>query len=55
MKHRLLGLKLFFSDSDSGGSSGLECLNSQIISWSDDEIQVQVPSGSGTGPVRIQS
>lgn len=46
--------KVFFSDSDSGGSSWLECLNSQIISWSNDEIQVQVPSGSGTGPVRIQ-
>lgn len=46
--------RVFFSDSDSGGSSWLECLNSQIISWSNDEIQVQVPSGSGTGSVRIQ-
>lgn len=46
--------RVFFSDSDSGGSSWLECLNSQIISWTNDEIQVQVPSGSGTGPVRLQ-
>ena len=54
MKHRQPGLRFSFHDSDSGGSSWLECLNSQIILWSNDEIQVQVPSGSGTGPVRIQ-
>ena len=46
---------IFFKAADDGGSSWIECLTSQIISWSDEIIKVQVPSDSGTGPVRIQT
>ena len=42
-----------FKDADSGGSRWKTCLKSQIVSWSDTEIKVEVPSDSGSGTFRI--
>lgn len=42
-----------FPDADSGGSRWKTCLKSQILSWSDTEIKVEVPSDSGSGTFRI--
>ena len=46
---------VYFFDADSGGSNWNEVLESQIISWSDTEILVEVPSRAGTGNVRIRT
>lgn len=45
---------VYFLNSNSGGSDLIECLRTHIVSWNDNEINVQVPSGAGTGPVRIR-
>lgn len=42
-----------FKDADSGGSRWKTCLKSQIVSWSDTEIKVEVPTDSGSGTFRI--
>ena len=42
-----------FRDADSGGSGWVPCLKTQVISWSDSEIKVQVPSDSGSGTIRL--
>lgn len=43
-----------FRDADSGGASFVNPLDSQIISWSDTQIEVEVPSEAGTGTIRVQ-
>ena len=42
-----------FKDADDGGTSKLAADGSQIVLWSDTEIQVQVPSVAGTGVVEV--
>lgn len=42
-----------FKNADNGGVGWIDCLKSQIVSWTDDKIQVKVPSDSGTGKFRI--
>ena len=42
-----------FKDSDSGGQTFVDALNSEIVSWKDDEIKVNIPSHAGTGTVRV--
>lgn len=42
-----------FKNSDSGGSSWKSCLKTQIVSWTDTQIRVEVPSDSGSGSIRI--
>ena len=42
-----------FSDANFGGSIYFDVLPSQIKSWSDTQILVEVPSRAGTGPVRL--
>jgi hypothetical protein len=42
-----------FRDANSGGSSYYTALGSQIISWSDTQILVEVPSRAGTGTFRV--
>lgn len=42
-----------FKNADSGGSQWQSCLKSQIISWTDTEIKVEVPSDSGSGTIRV--
>ncbi|MEP5338957.1 MAG: T9SS type A sorting domain-containing protein [Algibacter sp.] len=50
-----------FRDADLGGNDGfplfnpvyIDALDSQILTWNDNEITVQIPSGAGTGDVRV--
>ena len=46
--------KVSFSDADLGGEGAyIDALATQIVSWSDTEIVVEVPSGAGTGKIRV--
>ena len=45
---------VFFSNADDGGASFVSALDTQIMSWSDTQIQVEVPSNAGTGPIRVE-
>lgn len=42
-----------FASADDGGDSFVDALGSQVISWSDTTIQVEVPSDAGTGEIRV--
>jgi hypothetical protein len=42
-----------FRDANDGGASFYAALDSQIISWTPTQIQVEVPSRAGTGTIRI--
>jgi len=42
-----------FRNADDGGASFVSALASDIVSWSNTQIQVRVPSGAGTGVVRV--
>ncbi len=42
-----------FSDANDGGSTFYNGLASQIVSWSDTQIQVEVPDRAGTGQIRV--
>ncbi len=42
-----------FPNATSGGSSYTDALDSQIISWSDSQIQVEIPWQAGTGTIRV--
>ncbi|MGH1386618.1 BspA family leucine-rich repeat surface protein [Kordia sp.] len=44
-----------FRDSNTGGTTWLSALDSDIISWSSSQIQVKVISGASTGEVRVQN
>ncbi|PQV51695.1 putative secreted protein (Por secretion system target) [Jejuia pallidilutea] len=46
--------KVEFRDADDGGSSFIEALDSQVIDWTDTQIIVEVPSGAGTGTIRVK-
>ena len=42
-----------FSDSNNGGVSFYDALSTQVISWNDTQIVVEVPDRAGTGNVRV--
>lgn len=42
-----------FTNANDGGASVTYALDSQILTWSDTEITVEVPSAAGTGPVTV--
>lgn len=44
-----------FKNANDGGASELSADGSQIVLWSDTEIQVQVPSIAGTGVVEVET
>ncbi|MEM9680464.1 MAG: matrixin family metalloprotease, partial [Bacteroidota bacterium] len=44
-----------FSDANSGGASLYTALESQIVSWSDTQIVVEVPDRAGTGGIQVQN
>ncbi|MGJ8591607.1 MAG: T9SS type A sorting domain-containing protein [Aquaticitalea sp.] len=46
---------VLFRDANSGGTSFYTAFDSQIVSWSDTQILVEVPSRAGTGIVRVVS
>tara|TARA_R110002049_G_scaffold70608_3_gene182352 strand:+ start:2937 stop:4808 length:1872 start_codon:yes stop_codon:yes gene_type:complete len=43
-----------FSNADDGGDTFALALESQILTWSDTEITVEIPSEAGTGPILVQ-
>ncbi len=45
--------KVSFPDANAGGSTFIDALASQIVSWSDTKIVVEVPSDAGTGKFRV--
>jgi len=45
--------KVGFSNADDGGTTFVDALDSQVTNWSDTEITVKVPSGAGTGIIRV--
>ena len=47
-----LGL-VFFKNANNGDQSHFEILQTQIVSWTNTEIIVEVPSDAGTGPVIV--
>ncbi|MFL1010833.1 T9SS type A sorting domain-containing protein [Flavisericum labens] len=42
-----------FKNADDGGDTYIAALDSQVLSWTDEEIVVEVPSKAGTGSIRI--
>lgn len=42
-----------FKNADDGGSTWVAAYDSEIVSWSDTEIQVEINSGAGTGNIRV--
>ncbi|MEL0455026.1 T9SS type A sorting domain-containing protein [Flavobacteriaceae bacterium SZ-1-7] len=45
--------KVEFENADDGGASFVEALTSQILSWDDGTIVVEVPTEAGTGNIRV--
>ena len=45
--------KVGFSSADDGATSFFNALNTQIITWSDTQITVEIPSEAGTGKIRV--
>lgn len=46
--------KVWFRNSDDGGSTFISALDSEVLSWTDTQIIVQVPSGAGTGSIFVE-
>ena len=46
--------KVQFRNADDGGATFIDALDTQVISWADDQIVVEVPSDAGTGTVRVR-
>lgn len=44
-----------FSDGNDGGATFYSALDSQVLSWTDTQIQVEVPSRAGTGSIQVTS
>lgn len=45
--------KISFSNADDAGNIFTNALDTQLISWTNTKIEVEIPSKAGTGPVRI--
>ncbi|WP_396602842.1 T9SS type A sorting domain-containing protein [Algibacter sp. R77976] len=46
--------KVGFSDADEGGGGFyVDALDTQVLTWTDTQITVEVPSGAGTGKIRV--
>jgi Secretion system C-terminal sorting domain/IPT/TIG domain len=45
--------KVGFSDADDGGATFIDALDTQVLTWTDTEITVEIPSGAGTGTIRV--
>ncbi|MFI0428813.1 T9SS type A sorting domain-containing protein [Mariniflexile sp. HMF6888] len=45
--------KVLFSNADDGGATFIEALNTQVLTWSDTQITVEIPSEAGTGQIRV--
>ncbi len=47
--------RVFFANPDNGGGSFIAVPEVDIVSWSDREIQVKVPTSAGTGRVKVSN
>ncbi|MCF7559808.1 T9SS type A sorting domain-containing protein [Sabulilitoribacter multivorans] len=45
---------VWFSNADDGGGTYINALDTQVLTWGDTEITVEVPSGAGTGPIYVE-
>ena len=45
--------KVGFANADDGGSTFVEALDSQVLSWVDNIITVEVPAEAGTGAIQV--
>lgn len=45
--------KVLFSNADDGGATFVEALGTQVLTWGDTQITVEIPSDAGTGQVRV--
>lgn len=46
--------KVGFSDADLGGNDNyVDALNTQVTEWTNTQIKVEIPSGAGTGKIRV--
>lgn len=45
---------VFFKDPDNGGRNFVSAASSDIVSWSDTRIVIEVPARAGTGTIRVQ-
>ena len=43
-----------FSNADDGGSTFIFALDTQVLTWSDTVITVEIPSEAGTGPILVE-
>lgn len=46
--------KVWFSSADDGGSTLISALDTQVLTWGDTQITVEVPSGAGTGIIMVE-
>ncbi|TBN03301.1 T9SS type A sorting domain-containing protein [Hyunsoonleella flava] len=46
--------KVQFRNADDGGASFIDALDTDVVSWADDQIVVYVPSDAGTGTIRVR-
>lgn len=46
--------KVQFSNADDGGGTFIDALDTDVVSWVDDKIEVYVPADAGTGTVRVR-
>ncbi|GAA4804024.1 T9SS type A sorting domain-containing protein [Litoribaculum gwangyangense] len=46
--------KVWFSNADDGGATYVSALDTEVLTWNDTSIIVQVPSTAGTGPIFIE-
>lgn len=47
--------EVFFRLADDGGATDFAVLETQIVSWTDSEIQVEVPGDAGSGAVKVKT
>ena len=45
--------KVGFSNADDGGATFVDAIGTQVLTWSDTEITVEIPSQAGTGTIRV--
>ncbi|HEX9601912.1 MAG TPA: T9SS type A sorting domain-containing protein [Mariniflexile sp.] len=45
--------KVLFSNADDGGATFVEALGTQVLTWSNTQITVEIPSEAGTGQIRV--
>ncbi len=45
--------KVGFSNADDGGATFIDAIDTQVLTWSDTQITVEIPGGAGTGTIRV--